>query len=156
MHPHAALVTRFYEAFDKRDAEAMAKCYHHDIIFSDPAFGELRGAEAGDMWRMLCGRAKDLSVKASNIVADDQIGSAHWVATYSFGKAGRKVRNEIEARFEFQDGLILRHDDSFSLWRWSRMALGPMGLLLGWTPAVQRKIRADARKGLEAFRAARP
>jgi len=44
--PHAALVQRFYAAFDARDAEAMAACYHPDVVFSDPVFGELRGERA--------------------------------------------------------------------------------------------------------------
>jgi ketosteroid isomerase-like protein len=154
-HPNAALIQRFYAAFDARDAEAMAACYHQDVVFSDPVFGELRGERARDMWRMLCGRAMDLTVVASDVRADDAEGSARWVATYSFGKAGRPVRNVIDARFAFRDGLIVRHADSFPLWKWSRMALGPAGVLLGWTPMVQGRIRGDARKGLDAFVAAK-
>lgn len=156
MHPNAATIARFYDAFDKRDPEAMAKCYHSDVVFSDPVFGELRGERARDMWRMLCGRATDLSVKASDIAAEDRAASARWVATYSFGKARRRVRNVVEARFEFKDGLIARHEDAFNLWTWSRRALGPMGALLGWTPMVQARIRRDALRGLDAFVAKRP
>lgn len=152
-HPHAALVTRFYSAFAARDAEAMAACYHPDVVFSDPVFGTLRGDEARDMWRMLCARGKDLQVVARDIEADDGSGAARWIATYSFGKAGRRVRNKIDARFQFRDGLIARHEDSFSLWRWSSMALGPVGALLGWTPWLQARVRRDARRGLDACRA---
>lgn len=155
VHPHAALIRRFYEAFQKRDAEAMAACYHKDIVFCDPVFGELRGERAGAMWRMLCGRATDLSVSAGDVVADDHLGSARWVATYSFGKEKHKVRNVIEAQFTFKDDLIVRHEDSFPLWKWSRMALGTPGVLLGWTPMVQGRIRRDAKKGLDAFVAAK-
>jgi ketosteroid isomerase-like protein len=155
VHPNEALVQRFYAAFQARDAEAMAACYHSEVVFSDPVFGELRGERARDMWRMLCGRAKDLAVAASDVRADDATGSARWVATYSFGRDGRRVRNVISARFAFRDGLIARHEDSFPLWRWSRMALGPVGVLLGWTPLLQGRIRADARRGLDAFVAAR-
>ncbi|HUR68997.1 MAG TPA: nuclear transport factor 2 family protein [Candidatus Thermoplasmatota archaeon] len=155
MHPNAALVARFYDAFDRHDAEAMAVCYHKEVVFCDPVFGELHGERAADMWRMLCGRAKDLKIVASDIAADDTLGSARWVATYSFGPKARRVRNDIEARFEFREGLIARHEDSFPLWTWSRQALGPAGLLLGWTPMVQRRIRGDARRGLDAFVAQR-
>lgn len=155
MHPHAALIARFYEAFAKRDAEAMAACYHKDVVFSDPVFGELRGDRARDMWRMLCGRAKDLTVVASDIAADDKLGSARWVADYRFGKTGRPVHNVIEARFAFRDGLIAEHHDTFPLYKWSRMALGAPGVLLGWTPMVQAKVRAQARQGLDAFVAKR-
>lgn len=151
MHPNAALIERFYQAFNARDAEAMAKCYHQDVIFSDPVFGELRGKRAGDMWRMLTARAKDLAVAVTHVKADDMKGSATWVANYRYGKDERPVRNVIRARFQFHDGLIIRHEDSFDLWKWSRMALGTTGTALGWTPLVRRKIRAEAKKGLDAY-----
>lgn len=155
MHPNAALVERFYAAFQARDAEAMASCYHDDIVFRDPVFGELRGEAARDMWRMLCARAKDLTISVSDVQANDATGSARWVATYSFGKRGRPVRNEVHARFVLRDGLIARHTDAFGLWRWAGMALGPVGRAFGWAPPLRARIRRDARRGLEAYVAAR-
>lgn len=153
VHANAQLIARFYDAFGRRDAEAMAACYHKDVVFSDPAFGELRGDDARDMWRMLCARAKDLRVEASRIEADDARGSARWVADYRFGKAQRRVHNEIFARFTFRDGLIARHDDAFDLWKWSRQALGASGALLGWTPMIRRAVRKQALSGLRAYQA---
>lgn len=41
--------------------------------------------------------------------------------------------------------------DNFSLWKWSRQALGAKGLLLGWSGLVQNKIRKTAKKRLEKF-----
>ncbi|MNT11876.1 SnoaL-like domain protein [compost metagenome] len=152
---HSALITRFYEAFQRLDAEAMVACYSDDIVFSDPAFGTLRGKDAGDMWRMLSTRAKDFSLTFDNVHADERNGSAHWVATYLFSQTGRIVVNDIQARFVFRDGKICEHHDSFDLWRWSRQALGTTGLLLGWTPMVQGKVRQQALKGLRAFQAGR-
>ena len=152
MHPHAALVARFYAAFARRDAEAMLACYHPDVVFRDPAFGELRGDDARAMWRMLVARAKDLAVVATDVRADDATGSARWEATYSFGPEARRVHNRIRAEFAFRDGLIVRHVDSFSLWRWAGMALGPVGWLLGWTPMVRARVRRQARAGLAAHR----
>lgn len=149
---HIALITRFYEAFSRLDAEAMSACYSDDVLFSDPVFGELRGREAGDMWRMLTARAKDFSVRFDNVRADGRSGAAHWVATYLFSQTGRTVVNDIQARFVFRDGKICEHHDSFDLWRWSRQALGAKGLLLGWTPVVQNAIRTQAHKGLKAYR----
>ncbi|QXG33912.1 nuclear transport factor 2 family protein [Pseudomonas viridiflava] len=148
---NSALITRFYEAFAQLDAEAMSACYTEDVLFSDPVFGELRGSQAGDMWRMLTSRAKDFSVVFDQVRADDRSGSAHWVATYLFSQTGRTVVNDIQARFVFRDGLICEHHDHFDLWRWSRQALGAKGLLLGWTPMVQNAIRGQAQKGLETF-----
>lgn len=155
MHPHAALIERFYDAFGRRDAEAMAACYHDDIVFSDPIFGELEGEEARDMWRMLCERAQGLALDVSGITATEATGGARWVADYRFGKAQRPVRNVIDARFAFREGLIARHDDRFDPVAWARQALGLPGALLGWTPWMQRRIREDARRRLAQWRARR-
>ncbi|MDO7928788.1 nuclear transport factor 2 family protein [Pseudomonas sp. KFB-139] len=148
---NSALITRFYEAFARLDAEGMAACYSDDVLFSDPVFGELRGRQAGDMWRMLTSRAQDFSVVFDNVRADERSGGAHWVATYLFSQTGRTVVNNIQARFVFHDGKITEHHDNFDLWSWSRQALGTKGLLLGWTPLVQNAIRAQAQKGLKVF-----
>jgi ketosteroid isomerase-like protein len=152
---HTALITRFYEAFQRLDAEAMAACYTDDVVFSDPAFGELRGRDAGDMWRMLTTRAKSFSLTFDHVRSDDSTGSAHWVATYLFSATGNTVVNDIGARFVFRDGKICEHHDHFDLWRWSRQALGLKGWLLGWSPALKNAVRAQARKGLQAFQAGR-
>ncbi|MCF5654782.1 nuclear transport factor 2 family protein [Pseudomonas poae] len=152
---HTALITRFYAAFQRLDAEAMAACYTEDVVFSDPAFGELRGRDAGDMWRMLTTRAKDFSLTFDHVRSDDTTGSAHWVATYLFSATGNTVVNDIGARFVFRDGKICEHHDHFDLWRWSRQALGFKGWLLGWSPALKNAVRAQARKGLQAFQAGR-
>ncbi|MGF6590569.1 nuclear transport factor 2 family protein [Pseudomonas sp. 2835] len=152
---NTAVITRFYQAFQRLDAEAMVACYSDDIVFSDPAFGTLRGKDAGDMWRMLTTRAKDFSLTFDTVRADERAGSAHWVARYLFSQTGRTVVNDIQARFVFRDGKICEHHDNFDLWRWSRQALGATGLLLGWSPLVQGKVRAQAQKGLRAFQAGR-
>ena len=154
-HANAELIRRFYTAFQQLDAESMAACYTDDVLFSDPAFGELRGRDAGDMWRMLTTRAKDFSLTFDQVHSDDNKGSAHWVATYLFSQTGRTVVNDIQARFVFRDGKICEHHDHFDLWRWSRQALGLKGLLLGWSPALKNAVRAQALKGLKAFQAGR-
>jgi len=145
-------IQRFYAALDAGDGEAMAACYAPDVRFSDPVFGDLRGDEAGDMWRMLTGRAEDLTVELASHDADDENGSANWIARYTF-RTGRPVVNDIQASFRFDAaGLITEHRDSFDLWKWTRMALGPIGLALGWSPIVQGKVRSEAAAGLAEFR----
>ncbi len=149
MHPHEQVIRRLYESFQAHDAAGMAACYHPDATFADPVFRGLKGPEVGAMWDMLLSRSRDLQIRFSDVAADDRAGSARWEADYSFSQTGRPVRNRIAARFEFKDGLIVRHTDSFPLWKWTRMALGLPGLLLGWTPLVQGKLRAQARALLE-------
>ncbi len=150
-HPNARLVHTFYSAFQKRDPEGMVACYHPEIWFSDPVFQELRGPRAGAMWRMLTERAPTLEVTFRDATGNDKTGSAHWEATYPFSATGRTVHNVIEAAFEFRDGKIIRHADTFDLWKWAGMALGAKGKLLGWLPPVQNKIRAMAMGGLAAY-----
>ena len=145
------LIESFYAAFAKRDAAGMVACYHPQVVFRDPVFLELDAPRAKAMWKMLCERGKDLRIEASGIEASGDTGKAHWEAWYSFSVTGRNVHNVIDAKFRFQDGLIIRHDDSFGFWRWTRMALGPAGVLLGWSPPIQGKIRRTAAKGLADF-----
>jgi ketosteroid isomerase-like protein len=146
------LIERFYDAFSRRDGQAMAGCYTPDAHFRDPAFGDLEGDQPGAMWRMLTGRAEDLTVKLLEHSADDQSGSARWVADYTF-RTGNRVHNDVRASFRFRDGLIADHRDEFSFFGWSRQALGPIGLALGWTPLLQARVRREARAGLAEFRA---
>lgn len=155
-HPHAELITRFYAAFARRDAEGMIACYAPDVRFSDPVFPGLDAAAAAAMWRMLTTRGKDLAVVAGGIEADERAGRAHWEATYTYSATGRQVHNVIDATFEFRDGRIAAHTDRFDLWRWSGMALGLPGKLLGWTPFLQNTIRAQARAALDAWMAKAP
>jgi hypothetical protein len=83
-------------------------------------------------------------------------GDADWEARYTFSPSKRPVHNILHAHFQFRDGKIVRHRDEFDFWRWSRMALGPTGLVLGWSPMVKNKVRATAKSGLEKFIAAHP
>jgi ketosteroid isomerase-like protein len=152
MHPNAVLIDRLYAALDAADGETMASLYAPDAVFSDPAFGELRGEEAGDMWRMLCAQAKDLTVAVSDVEADDASGSASWVAHYTFSATGRPVENRVSAEFRFRDGKIAEHRDSFSMWRWSRQALGPAAIALGSNPVGQALVRRRARGQLADWR----
>ena len=150
-HPNAATIERFYEAFDKQDAETMVAQYAQDVTFEDPAFGELHGSEAGAMWTMLCGSATDLSVVVRDVTADGTSGSAHWTARYTFS-TGRPVVNEIDARFRFdEDGKIAEHRDSFSMFTWSKQALGPPAYLLGWNPIGHKVLQGKARGRLDEY-----
>ena len=150
MHPNAALIQRLYESLGRRDAAGMVACYHPEVHFSDPVF-DLKGPQAGDMWRMLCANGRDLTVAFSHIEADDLTGRGHWDARYTFSATGRQVLNRIDSSFEFRDGLIVRQHDHFDFWRWSRQALGTPGWLLGWSGFLKKKVRTKAALGLALF-----
>ncbi len=130
----------------------MGNCYHPEVKFYDPVFEDLQGKEVTMMWKMLVERSKgNLTINFNNVVGDDKSGSASWEALYAFSKTGRMVHNKIEASFEFADGRILKHTDTFSLWRWSSMALGMTGILLGFTPLVKNKIRRQSQQLLKKY-----
>jgi ketosteroid isomerase-like protein len=152
-HANAKLVREFYEAFSRRDGDKMAEAYHPDAHFSDPVFGPLSGKTAGAMWKMLTEQGRDLKIEASGIEADDKNGKAHWEAWYTFSATGRKVHNKIDATFVFKDGKIAKHTDHFSFYRWSKMALGPVGLFFGWTPLVRKKVSSLAIANLKKYQA---
>lgn len=157
-HANAQLLTHFYTAFAGLDAEGMAACYAPQARFRDEVF-ELDGRdEIASMWRMLCTavrtKGRDVwSLEFSGIDADAHRGRAHWEAHYRFSATGRLVHNRIESQFEFRDGLIVAQIDSFDFWAWSRQALGAPGWLLGWTPLLRKKVRAQAAVNLSIFRA---
>jgi uncharacterized protein len=144
-------IERFYEAFGQCNGAAMTACYAPDAHFRDPAFGDLRGADIGAMWRMLTNRAADLKIELHEHDADEDSGSAHWIARYTFS-TGRPVVNDIQAKFRFADGLIADHVDEFDFRRWARQALGPSGTLVALLPPLRSKARAKALDQLEAFK----
>ena len=151
MTDQAKLIEQFYAAFSRRDGDGMAACYADDVRFADPVFPALEAEHARAMWRMLCGRAKDLTITASDISWDGTTGHAKWVAHYTFAATGRKVENIVQATFAIKDGKIVEHKDVFDFWRWSRQALGAPGLLLGWSSFLQRKVQGQAAKSLDEY-----
>ncbi len=149
---NAQIIRTFYESFAQNNAGGMISCYHDEIKFSDPAFGLLKGADAKNMWRMLVERGNGkIKIAFSNISANEKMGSADWTAYYLFSKTNRKVHNEIHAEFEFKDGKIFRHTDTFDVWKWSKQALGLPGVLLGWSSFMQNKIRQTAKNSLREY-----
>ena len=149
-----SLIQTFYAAFGECDGDRVAACYAPDVHFSDPVFPDLNGPEAGAMWRMLTSGSADLSIELLEHEASGDRGSARWLAHYTFTQTGRPVRNDVQASFRFADGLIVEHTDSFDFHRWARQALGPPGLLLGWTPIIRSAVRRRAAGSLKEFMAA--
>ncbi|HKF83907.1 MAG TPA: nuclear transport factor 2 family protein [Solirubrobacterales bacterium] len=147
-----ATIERLYEAFGQCNGAAMTACYAAGAHFRDPAFGDLEGEEVGAMWRMLTGRATDLKIELREHEADEETGSAHWIARYTFS-TGRPVVNDIQARFRFApDGRIADQVDEFDFRKWAKQALGPSGHLVALLPPLRSKARARALEQLAAYR----
>ena len=148
-------IIRLYDALARLDGAAMQACYAPEAQFDDEVFS-LRGSrQIGGMRRMLCKATKAKGRDVWRVETRQITGtSAHWDAHYRFSTTGRLVHNSIDASFEFNpQGLITRQRDRFSFWRWSRQALGAPGLLLGWTPILRNKVRAQAAANLARFMA---
>jgi ketosteroid isomerase-like protein len=144
------LIEKFYSSFAAGDAEGMVSCYTDDIVFKDPAFRELKGDDAKNMWRMLL-KTPGIKITTHNITADDITGSADWIAEYTFSLTGKAVINKVHADFIFSNGKIVKHTDYFSFWRWATQAFGIKGLLLGWMPFMKNKVREQALIRLRKF-----
>ncbi|MCL1593567.1 MAG: nuclear transport factor 2 family protein [Actinomycetia bacterium] len=129
----------------------MNACYAPGIHFSDPVFRDLNGSEVKAMWHMLCERGTDLEVTFSDVTASGSTASARWEASYTLGGADRQIHNVITATFSLENDMILDHRDDFDLWKWTRMALGMSGTLLGWSGFVQNKVREQANRQLQRF-----
>jgi ketosteroid isomerase-like protein len=151
MNDNEKLIQHFYNSFAQKDYKAMQDCYANDATFSDAVFTNLNSAQVKAMWEMLIKRGKDLNLEFKNVSADEKKGSAEWIANYTFSQTGNKVENRIKANFEFENGKIVKHIDSFDFYRWSSQALGLSGKLLGWTSFLQNKVREKAMKNLAEF-----
>ena len=146
------IIIAFYKAFSNGKALEMVSHYHPDIVFEDPAFGQLKGEEAKAMWKMLIERSKgNIKITFSDVKTVGDSGSVNWQAVYIFGPEKRKVVNKISATFEFKDGKIIRHTDRFDVWKWAGQALGWKGWLLGWTPLMKTQIQKQSRALLRKY-----
>ncbi len=148
---HQEVIEAFYTEFTRADGLAMAHHYADEAVFSDPVFPKLDSKGVQNMWKMLCGRAKDLHVTWSidHVGADQCFVS--WTASYTFNQTGRKVTNHVRSTLTLKNSKIVRHIDDFSFWTWSRQAFGPAAWLLGWTPFFQAKVQEGAAKSLARF-----
>lgn len=151
------VIESFYQAFADKDAEKMVSFYSDDISFEDPAFGQLNGERAKNMWRMLIEsqKGKNFDVQFSNVMEDQNTGSAHWEAKYTFSQTGRDVHNKIKAEFVIRNGKIVKHVDSFSMHKWASQAMGIKGWLLGGTSFFRGKLNSTTNKLLDKWEAGR-
>ena len=142
---------RFYDAFTVRDWYTMSLLYAEHATFSDPVFPLLNAKGTRLMWQMLMSRAEDFEVDV-NILEDSPARTrVNWVARYTFTATGRPVTNRVQTEMQLVAGKIVRQQDTFSFWHWSAQALGTKGALLGWTPFVRNKVRAQASASLRDF-----
>ena len=146
-----SVATKFYSAFQQKNANEMNECYHPELQFEDPAFDKLSFAETSAMWEMLCESAKDLSIEFSILKSEANYVEVRWIAEYTFSKTGRFVHNEIIAHLSFKDGKIIQHIDQFDLYKWAKQAMGVQGWLIGATPFFKKKLNQQTNYQLKKY-----
>jgi hypothetical protein len=100
---------------------------------------------------LLSNKENTVIITFDNIQTYINEGKANWTAEYLFGEKKRKVHNRILANFQFIDGKIVEHLDTFNFWKWSKQSLGPIGYLLGWSPYLKNKIQYITNRKLDKF-----
>ena len=171
---------RWETAWNTHDLDLLESLVTEDVVWDDPAmFGEtvhgrgefrafteiffrafpdIRFEGVGEPYLALEGAGIALPWRGTGTFSGELAfwGKRYGSAPPTWAPTGRRVDIEGVDLYEFRDGLITRHVDRFSLWRWAAMALGAKGALLGWLPPVRAAIRARAAKGLTAYMAANP
>lgn len=138
-------LTRFYDAFTRRDGATMAGMYAAGATFEDPVF-RLKGNDIGRMWVGLLGRARDFSVAYTIAQATAGRGTVEWTARYLF--AGRPVVNVVVSGIVFDGEKLAQHVDRFDFPRWAAQALGLPGKLFARFQWFQRAVARKAARGL--------
>ncbi|TNE51262.1 MAG: nuclear transport factor 2 family protein [Deltaproteobacteria bacterium] len=127
---NAETVTKFYKAMQEGDFDTIMSLYHPDAEFSDPAFPGIKGDKLEGMWKLITNAEPDIKfrdVKAN----DDGTVTGHWDADYELLK-GNPIHNQIDSKFEFKDGKIIKHTDSFNFSKWADQAFpGILGKAIG-------------------------
>ena len=130
----------------------MLHCYHTDVVFEDPAFGELKGEKAHNMWRMLLSNPEaNTKIKITHIQQTENQVVCHWTADYIFGKKKRPIHNVVESTFTFDGNKIIEHRDTFNLHKWLSQAFGFIGTMLGWSSYMQNKVRKQSNYYLNTY-----
>jgi len=155
MNTNENVINHFYTCFKNKDIKGMQDCYAYNTIFNDPVFRDLNAIQVRSMWEMLIKSAKDMRIEFDHIQADEHRATAYWKAFYTFSATGHKVVNKVKASFILENGKIISHTDDFDFYQWTKQAMGITGLLLGWTPFLQNKIRKKAADKLRLYMSAK-
>ena len=132
MHPNGLLLQRLFTALDGHDHQTMADCYAPAASFRDIAFDLEGKPKIHAMWQMIC-ESSDLRATFEVVHVDEAEGRVALVDHYTFSDTKFKVRNVIDSRFRFENGLIAEHRDYCDAKAWAGMAFhgGVRGFLAG-------------------------
>lgn len=140
----ADVVSQFYEAFARKDVEAMGKLYAPNVKFKDALFQFGDAASTTKMWRKLFSLDPNAKLQFKLDSVQGDVVKGHWVGDYTV--SGRPVHNETPTTLRVVDGKIVEHHDDWSWDRWAPQAL-PAGKLFT-LPLLERVGKALVRAKL--------
>lgn len=153
MTPTEKTIHQLYTSIANGTVANIDACYAATAKFHDPIFGTLTANEIPKMWKMLIEKSKgNLDIEYTIIKSNENKASAQWTATYTFGKNKRPIKNTIFSEFHFKNGLIIKQNDDFNIWNWSKQAFGFSGFLFGWTGYMQKIIQEKAELSLKNYK----
>lgn len=136
------LVETFFQSMGRGDFRTLNACYSHDIIYSDPIFGLLKGDDVRMMWQMLLEGAKDISVKILEIEdVDEEYITCRYSISYFFEPTGRTISNLPKAFMRIKDEKIIEHSDGYRLSTFIANAYGLKGQVLGWSGFMKKSVQ---------------
>lgn len=138
------IAIKFYDAFSVANIDVLKQLYDKKLIFNDNIFVNLDYNETISMWSSLLVGNKNMSIKYEIKKYSEKYVEVEWIADYLFTSTNRNVKNIILAKMEIDQGKIINHKDNFDFYKWSQMAFGITGVLIGWTSFFKNKVRTEA------------
>ena len=138
------IAIKFYDAFSAANIDVLKQLYDKKLIFNDNIFVNLDYNETISMWSSLLVGNKNMSIKYEIKKYSEKYVEVEWIADYLFTSTNRNIKNIILAKMEIDQGKIINHTDNFDFYKWSQMAFGITGVLIGWTSFFKNKVRTEA------------
>ena len=138
------IAIKFYDAFSAANIDVLKQLYDKKLRYNDNIFVNLDYNETISMWSSLLVGNKNMSIKYEIKKYSEKYVEVEWIADYLFTSTNRNVKNIILAKMEIDQGKIINHTDNFDFYKWSQMAFGITGVLIGWTSFFKNKVRTEA------------
>lgn len=147
MSKEAQIVKEFYKALSKGDYQKVNSLYHDDAKYRDEIF-DLRGKEINALWYTATRPEMNLIAHCKSLKVDGDRVTTDWNISYTIDTLNRKVELDETGVFQFQDGKIINHKDSYDFWSWCAQSLGFIGKALGWSQWLKNRVRNQAKKSV--------
>ena len=143
------IVEQFYAALNAKDLLTLRSLYHPKAEYNDEIFS-LNYKEILALWYSSMQPEMELVAEVHSIDQQKESIVTHWTISYTIASINKRITLDEVGRFEFQDGLIIRHTDEYSFYRWCAQAFGVAGMLASWSKWLRKKVRNQAYSSINA------